>query len=306
MTDFQNAARAIVDNILEHEPIEATWAGVHTYDAEYPDVSAKGFAAQRDRANEHLATLRRYDPEKLDPTDQIDWRMLFSKFEVQLRELAELEPHKHSPSLYPNVAVDGIYCLLARAYAPLEARMPAIVSRLGKIPSILAAGRHNLDRAPAVWREIAIEETQGAGAFLRETVGPLAKDHPGAFASNLDAALTAIEEYGRFLRDDFASRNGRPFAVGRELFDFKLKREHLLDIDADGLLRFGERAVRTTQEQLAEIARQIDAKRTWGELVDEARQDLPKEQALLAEYQAGVSHTRRFVEDRKLASIPSR
>lgn len=304
MSDFQARARAIVDDILAHEPIEATWAGIHAHDAEYPDVSAAGFAHQQARAQEHLATLRRYDPKQLDASDQIDWQMLLSKFEVQLRELAELEPHKHNPSLYPNVAVEGIYCLLARDYAPLKERLPALVSRLGKIPAILSAGRANLVRAPAVWREIAIEETQGAATFLRETVGPIAREHSADLASNLDAALAATQAYEAFLHDEFSSRNGMPFAAGRAFFDYKLKHDHLLDVDAEGLLRFGERAVRTTSEQLAEVARQIDPKRSWGELVDEARKDLPREQALLEEYQAGVSKTRRFVEDRDLASIP--
>ncbi|HXW50380.1 MAG TPA: DUF885 domain-containing protein [Candidatus Acidoferrales bacterium] len=305
MSDFQATARAIVDNILAHEPIEATWAGIHTYDAEYPDVSADGFAQQAARAKQHLATLRGYDPRQLNPQDKIDWQMLVSKFEVQQRELADLEPHKHSPSLYPNVAVEGIYCLLARDYAPLSERLPALVSRLSKIPQILEAGRTNLERAPAVWRDIALEEAGGAAAFLRETVGPLAREYGGSLATNLDAAIAAVESYQEFLQDDFAHRNGMSFACGREFFDFKLKREHLLDIDAVGLLRFGERAVQTTLDQLADVARGIDPKRTWGDLVDEARKDLPKEQALLEEYQAGVTRTRKFVEDRRLASIPN-
>ncbi len=304
MSDFLTTARAIVDDILVHEPIDATWAGVHTHDADYPDLSADGFAHLQTRAKQHLASLHRYDPQELPSEEQIDWHLLVSKFEVQLRELAELEPHKHNPSLYPNVAVEGIYSILARDYAPLNERMPALVSRLGKIPSIFAAGRANLQRSPAIWREIAIEETQGAGEFLRETVGPLARNLGGALGSNLQAALAATADYERFLTADFATSNGMPFAIGRDLFDFKLKREHLLELDTRALLQFGDRAVRTTQEQLAAVAQQIDPKKTWGEIVDEARQELPQPRSLLEEYQAGVSTTRQFVQDRKLVSIP--
>jgi uncharacterized protein (DUF885 family) len=304
MTEFSAVAQTIVDAILADEPINATWAGIHTYDAEYPDVTADGFVQLATHAKEHLATLRRFDPSGLEAQDCIDWKMLVSKFDVQLRELAELEPHKHNPSMYPSVAVEGIYSLLARAYAPLAERMPALDSRLGKIPAIFAAGMANLARVPELWREIAIEETQASAQFLRETVGPLAHQSGGTLAKNLEAALAATQSYERYLRSELGGRNGLPYAIGRDLFDFKLEHEHLLRLDADELLRFGERAVEQTQRQLADLARQIDASKTWGELIDEARTDLPDERLLLQEYQTGVRRAREFVEQRKLASIP--
>jgi uncharacterized protein (DUF885 family) len=304
MTEFSAVAQTIVDATLADEPIEATWAGIHAYDAEYPDVTADGFAQLATHAKEHLATLRRFDPSGLEAQEYIDWKMLVSKFDVQLRELAELEAHKHNPSMYPSVAVEGIYSLLARAYAPLAERMPALDSRLGKIPAIFAAGMANLERVPELWREIAIEETEASSQFLRETVGPLARQHGGTLAKNLEAALAAIQSYERYLRSELGGRNGLPYAIGRDLFDFKLEHEHLLRLNADELLRFGERAVEQTQRQLADVARQVDASKTWGELIDEARTDLPDERSLLQEYQTGVRRAREFVEQRKLASIP--
>ncbi len=304
MTEFARTARAIIDDLLSHEPLEATWAGIHDYDAEYPDVTLDGFMQQRERAKAHLSTLRRYNPGELAPADRIDWHMLVSRFEVQLRESEQLELHKHSPSLYPSVAIDGIYSLLARNFTPLRDRLPALASRLSKIPGIFTAGRTNLKRSPSIWKEIAIEETDGAIDFLRHTVGPIAREHT-VLTDGLNGAIGASEEYGRFLRDEFTQSNGMPFAVGRELFDFKLKHEHLLQLDAEALLEFGEQAVRTSLEQLRELARGIDPSKTWEELVEEARRNLPPEASLLEEYRVGVDQARQFVQDRDLVSIPS-
>lgn len=304
MTEFARCARAIINDVLKHEPIEATWAGVHDYDAEYPDVTLDGFAFQQTRAKTHLDTLRRWKPDDLSQSDAIDWHLLVSKFEVQLRESEQLQNHKHSPSLYPNIAIEGIYSLLARDYAPLRERLPALTSRLSKIPAIFSAARTNLKRAPHIWREIAIEETDGGAEFLQHTVGQIVHEH-GTLKTVLDAAIAACHDYSRFLREDFATHNSMPFAVGRELFDFKLKREHLLDLDADALLAFGERAVRTTQDQLAEVARHIDKDKPWGKLVEELRANLPDERDLLTEYRSGVDQARQFIADRKLVSIPS-
>ena len=188
MTSFSQTARSIIDAVLKHEPLEATWSGVHDYDAEYPDVSADGFAAARARAATHLATLQRWDPDTLSPDDRIDWHMLVSRLEVELRQADELELFKHSPSLYPSVAIEGVYGLLARDFAPLAERLPSLRSRLSKIPAIFASGRANLTRSPAIWREIAIEETQGAVDFLHETVAPIAREHE-QLAPALEAAV---------------------------------------------------------------------------------------------------------------------
>ena len=302
MTSFSQIARGIIDDVLKHEPLDATWAGIHDYDAEYPDVTADGFAAARARAAGYLETLRRWQPDALSADDRIDWHMLVSRFEVQLRQADELELHKHSPSLYPSVAIEGVYSLLARDFAPLRDRLPSLRSRLGKIPAILQAGRANLTRSPAIWREIAIEETQGAIDFLHQTVAPLAREHD-ALAPALDAAVTASEAYGRFLAEDFTA-DGMPFAIGRSLFDFKLEREHMLKLDADGLLAFGQNAVRTTQAQLADAGRLVDPHKSWAEIIDDARRNLPDEHALLDEYRSGVDSAKAFVRDHKLASIP--
>lgn len=304
MSDFPQTARAIIDDILANSPIEATWAGIHDYDSDYPDVTLAGFAREEVRAKAHLVSLKQWKPADLTPQARIDWELLVSHFEVELREAQQLEPHKHDPSLYPNLAVEGVYSLLARDFIPLKDRLVAVASRLGKIPAIFAAGQTNLERSPAIWTEIAVEETQGAAEFLREVVGLLAKEH-ASLAPGLEAAIKACDEYERFLTDKHAARDGMSFAIGRELFDFKLKREHLLDLDADALLRFGENAVRTTEEQMTALARTIDPDKSWGEIIDFARRELPSATTLLEEYRTGVKRSRQFVLDRKLISVPA-
>ncbi|HLW38306.1 MAG TPA: DUF885 family protein, partial [Candidatus Eremiobacteraceae bacterium] len=207
MEHFSKTSRAIVDDILKHDPIGATWAGVHDYDAQIPDVSLQGFADDQTRAKKHLTTLRAWDVAQLPPHEQIDWNLLVSKFEVDLRELAELEPQRHEPSLYPDTAISAIYSLLARDYAPLAERLPALESRLQKLPQIFAAGKTNLERSPKIWTEIAIEETEGGAEFLRHTVGPIAQQHP-ALQPSLAKALAASADYAEFLRSRQLQRDG--------------------------------------------------------------------------------------------------
>ena len=41
---FAHTARTMMFDELRHSPIEATWAGLHDYDGEMPDLSADGSA----------------------------------------------------------------------------------------------------------------------------------------------------------------------------------------------------------------------------------------------------------------------
>lgn len=302
--DFQKAARAMMLDALRRDPIAATWAGLHEYDSEVPDLSADGFADDERRARENVRALAEWPPETLAPEDQIDHRLLRAQFETEARELAALAPQHHEPSLYADAAVNGVYSLLAREFAPLADRLPAVQSRLEKIPALLDAGIQNLKRSPAIWTEIAIEETQGAAEFLTEVVAPLADGRPQMHKA-LDAARDACARYETFLRETHAQRNGMTFALGRELFDFKLRDEHLLPYDCASLLAFGERAVKQTLDALHDAAGRVDPAKSWVEIVEALRTDHPSEAELLSGYREGVAQALAFVKARGLVSVPS-
>ena len=303
MDDFQAAARRIIDDYLLHEPIKATLAGLHDHDAELPDLTADGFHAASLRAKAYLATLERFDANRLSVSERIDHTLLVSRFSTDVREFAELAPHRHDPSLYANVAIVGIYSLLMHDSAPTDARMPSILGRLEGVPKIIAAAQDNLDRSPAIWTQIAIEEAEGGAAFFRSQVEPLCRDDKRLHGA-LDNAIAAFDEYRTFLGGSYASRNGKSFAIGRELFDFKLRNEHLLPYDSDSLLAFGEQAVRETIEALERNAASIDPSKAWTQLVETLRTDHPDERHLLEEYRSGVEAARKFVVDRGLATMP--
>jgi uncharacterized protein (DUF885 family) len=302
--DFQKAAKAMMLDALRRNPIDATWNGLHDHDHEVPDLSADGFAEDVRRARENVRALADWSPQSLSPEDRIDHRMLLARFETEARELEATEPQYHDPSLYADTAVNGVYSLLAREFAPLADRLPAVQSRLEKIPALFDAGIENLKSSPAIWTEIAIEETQGAADFLNDVVAPLAHDH-AQMRKALDAALAACVRYETFLRETHAPRDGMTFALGRELFDFKLRDEHLLSYDCESLLAFGENAVATTLDALRQEAKRIDPDRDWGAIVETLRTDHPPHDALLARYREGVDEAREFVRTRGLATIPS-
>jgi hypothetical protein len=303
MSDFAAAAELIIRARLKDDPVHATLAGLHDYDAELPDLTPDGVAHTRAQLVTHAAILASFTQGDLTPDERLDHRLLASLLDVELRELDELRPTEHDPSLYPSIAAEGVYAILARDFAPLAQRMPSVIARLRKIPALLETGMRTLTRSPRIWTEIALDETDGAHAFLESTVATLLPDTREARGALTDA-LAALSGYEAFLEQRHVQRDGMAFAVGRELFDYKLKHEHFLPYTTQSLLEFGEEAVRLTELRLSEVAAIIGRDATWPELIERLRTDHPDENGLLDEYRRGLGEARRFVLERGLVSVP--
>lgn len=303
MTEFAAAAEVIVRARLADDPVAATWAGLHDYDCDLPDVTADGIAQSRATLNAHIARLADFTPGDLTSDERLDHRLLASMLQVDLRERMELQPERHDPSLYPSIAADGVYSLLAHDFAPIAQRLSAVVARLRKVPGVLSAAKQNLVRSPRIWTEIAIDETHGALEFCDETVAPLLADHLEGRAA-LAVAIDALGDYEHFLKERHLQRDGMAFAIGRDFFDYKLRHEHFLPYTAATLVEVGEEAIRLTLLRLREVAALIDPAATWDSLVDELRRDTPSEGSLLEEYRRSLAEARRFVVDRRLATMP--
>jgi uncharacterized protein (DUF885 family) len=304
MTEFAAATELIIRARLKDDPVHATFAGLHDYDAELPDLTPDGVTHTRSQLVAQTAILAGFTPGDLDPHERLDHRLLASLLDVELRELDELRPTEHDPSLYPSIAAEGVYAILARDAAPLAQRLPSVVARLRKIPALLATGMRNLTRSPRVWTDVALDETEGAREFLDSTVAALLPDTTEARGALTDA-IAALDAYEDFLKRRHAQRDGITFAVGREFFDYKLKHEHFLPYTAESLLEFGERAVRLTEMRLDEVAAIIDRDATWPQLIERLRTDHPDAGALLDEYRRGLADARGFVVEHKLVSVPA-
>jgi uncharacterized protein (DUF885 family) len=303
MSDFAAATELIIRARLKDDPVHATLAGLHQHDAELPDLTPDGVAHTRAQLVAQAAILAGFTPGDLTRDERLDHRLLASLLDVELRELDELRPTEHDPSLYPSIAAEGVYAILVRDFAPLAQRLPSMIARLQKIPALLTTGMRNLTRSPRIWTDIALDETDGARAFLESTVAELLPDAAQARGALKDA-IAALRAYEDFLKQRHAQRDGMAFAVGRELFDYKLKHEHFLPYTTQSLLDFGEQAVRLTELRLDEVAAIIDRSANWPQLIERLRTDHPDERGLLDEYRRGLAQARRFVVERGLVSMP--
>src|SRR6266702_3663397 len=137
---FGALSEEFVEVTLRHDPVAATLAGIHDYDARLPDDTPEGFRA-------HGAWLRDFEQrivtavpwEGLPAEARVDYALLRSKVATMRAEIEEIRRHTLNPAIYPAKALQGVFLLMARSFAPLEERKEAILARLMAIPDYLHA-----------------------------------------------------------------------------------------------------------------------------------------------------------------------
>jgi uncharacterized protein (DUF885 family) len=211
------------------------------------------------------------------------------------------------PCLYPEIGLHSVFLLIVREFAPLEARLTSAACRLEQIPRLLDEGRANIYNPPPVYTQVAIDVAEGALLFLKDVVPPLAPQVPalrGRLLTAVAKAQSAMEGYLAWLKTELLPKSTGYFAVGEELFRFRLQNDLMIDMSCTELLWLGYKTIAATRRQLTRQARRIDPTKSWVQVVDRIKDDHPTAPELLGFYRTQMERTRNFVAKEGIAPIP--
>jgi hypothetical protein len=162
--------------------VAATRLGVHRGDGRLDDVSLANIAVQAGRLHAEQAELAALDPAALSPSERDDRDILSAAIARELLDDETIQPWRHDPDSYVSLAVNAVYDLIDRDFAPLPERMRAAVSRERAMPALFALAEAQLADVPQPFLDIAREDLDGSFDFV-------GKDAPSAFASVDDQGL---------------------------------------------------------------------------------------------------------------------
>jgi uncharacterized protein (DUF885 family) len=306
----------LIDEVLaflwEASPSSATAFGIHDHDSRLADYSPAAIAARARRLAEFGAELERLPGggEGLADHEVLDARVLRSLLEVEERMHRETRLPFRDPCVYLDEILYGVYYLVQREFAPLPERAGLAARRLLEVPRLLDQGKANLSdprEVPPAWIGSALQLIGGSRVFFGDLDRSLAP-RAGAAGPDLGRAIKvaarAVEGFERDLRDRVAPMAAGDFAIGRDLFEFLVRVQHGIDLDADGLHEFGSDLIRTTGERLEEAVLSIDRSRPWQDLVGEWKGDHPGTETFVEEYRREVERARDFVLKHGLATLP--
>jgi uncharacterized protein (DUF885 family) len=219
---FAELAGRIIDGLLAHDPVSATWLGEHAYDDLLPDASPDGLAAALGTVEAALTAVDQVDDVALPPGPAVDLEILRNALDQERLAIDVLRPHAWDP-LVANPGT-AIRLLLARDFAPLAERLRSAAGRLAAVPEALAVARASLVDMPRVHVETAIGQFQGTQALLLgQLVDELALEPAvrGLVEPARLAALEALDEHVAWLRSALDDTQGDP-RLGEEKYAAKL------------------------------------------------------------------------------------
>ncbi|KYF84647.1 hypothetical protein BE17_16605, partial [Sorangium cellulosum] len=251
-----------LEEYLRDEPVRATEAGDHRYDAAWPDITEQGEAARRRAIEGALAELLSVPAAQLGLQSRVDAAMIENQLRSTLFAIDELREATWNPMVTTGLVGDGLDPLITRSFAPLEERLRSLGGRLSGVPALVRAAKQRLTGAPPrIHTETAIAQNQGLIALCKTDLPELFASAP-AQRAELDAAAraaaAALEDFQAFLEKELLPRSNGDFRLGRARFEKKLR--FALDdaaIDIDGVVRSARALLAQTHTEMLETSREL-------------------------------------------------
>jgi uncharacterized protein (DUF885 family) len=307
--EFYRHAEEFIDRLMKEAPVAATQLGDHRFDDRLTDFSKAGIERQRQELKAFVDEFDGLDTASFDVDAKIDHRLMLQVAKSILRDLERFRSHLRNPGSYSDECMAGVFLLLVTEFAPLEARLEKVLGRLRAIPGALAQGKQNIipQEVPPVWNDVTLESCQQGLAIFTALIPALAQNAP-KLTKDLNAAsqsaAKAFEDYARFLKEDVAAQARGSFAAGKQLFEQMVHENHMLDYNADEVLKVGWRLFEETQKAMTELAQRIDRQKTARELLEIAKASHPKADELLDVYRREMARAREFVATHNIVTIP--
>ncbi len=260
---FADLSKRALEGWLQLSPVSATQIGEHRYDGEIDDLSAEGRQKSLDFSRKMLTELAAMDVSKLSRENQVDAAILRNQLEYDAWTNETLQAWAWDPQVYSGLAGGALYNLMAREFAPLPDRLKSAITRMEKIPTLLAQARANLDpaRVPKIHAETVAKQNAGILSIVDSFITPHAKELPEADQQRLAAATEtlkkAVEEHQQWLDKTLVPNARGDFRVGEKIYDQKLKFALLSSLSRADIKQRAEGELKRVRGEMYAIAQQV-------------------------------------------------
>jgi uncharacterized protein (DUF885 family) len=307
---FATLADRYWDEELARSPAFATQVGIHRYDDQLIDLSAQAIKKYAAAQKEWLRKFAAVDATKLSRDEAIDLQIVEHEAKAAIVDIEVYRRWRRLPRVYAEPALNSVYLVVKRNFAPLAERMKHVIAREQQIPKLILAAKQNLDDVDPINIELALTELPANIDFLQtDTVAAFATVKDAALqeklAASTKAATGALADYGAWLKKDLLPRAKGHFAIGADAFAQKLAADEGITEPLDVVLARGEAELKRLREAFVATAKKIDPSRPAPEVQAQLAADHGKSETLVADVQARLAGLRKFLVDKQIVSIPS-
>ena len=307
---FTALASEYLEDIFRRQPTQATDLGIHKYDDQLENYSRQGVMDAIAAARGFRDRVNGINPSSLSADKQLDREQLLHAIDSRILMLAVVRPWAKDADSYSSGVTNTAYVMIKRRFAPPEERLRKLIAREKAMPAALLEARKNIENPPQIYTQIAIEQLDGNRTFFETAVPGGFKDVKdqallAEFKKTNNAVIAALVDYKKWLQDDLLKRSKGEFAFGQDIYRRKLSADEMIDVPLAELLAIAERDLRRNQASFAEVAHNIDAKKTPDQVLAAVAADHPPASTLLEYTQKELDAIGRFMTDRHIITIPS-
>ncbi len=304
-SQFDKVVQEFLTRSLEINPVAGTYLGLHEYDDSLPKGGREWIEANLKLAQEVKEALKDFPPGSLTGYRRVDrelleWVVDLSIFEHQKIRMWE----KYSPSV--DVLGGSIYLLMVRDFAPLEARLKSIASRLEQFPEFEKRNRELLKDPVRVWNSIALQSGYGMHQLL-DILEEQASNYPSIreeVRASISTTREALNDHLKWLETEVLPRSKDEFHLGKPLFNELLKLRGI-PYDADELVEIGYSYLERYKEELKELAHEIMEGASPDEVLEIIKERRPKTfEEALNHYRKSVESVKAFLREKEIVSLP--
>lgn len=319
---FKTLVDEFMDWYFQANPVTATYIGEHKYDGLLDDFSPEAILAEQNSLKSFLERMKTINPTKLNDTNRVDFKILENEIHSQLLGNEELKSWEKSPVMYNYVVGGSINSLITRDFAPWSERMKNILSRLKQIPRLLEQAKANLTNPSQINTQTAIRQNKGTINLIKNDLSKVLDEAPelkDSLIAKSQKAITALEDYQKFLENDLLPRSQGDFRLGKELYEKKLRYTLQSNLSSDEIVKRAEEEFTRVQKRMYDIAQSLHDKlfpthkhKESGEqlesvivkeVLDEIAKAHPQKDELLAVCRQIMKELEKFVKEKDLVDL---
>jgi uncharacterized protein (DUF885 family) len=334
LTGFPALASDFVFTSLAFSPASATQAGLHDWTDPYTgrrahldslldSFSPEAIAKQRAYFVHVQSRLAALDRAHLDAQTQADYDVVASAAAFALFGITKERFHQYKPQMYAEDLGNTLFANISLEYADKNTRASDLTARVARVPAFLAVARRNLRATNDIYTKVALEETDGVSALIKDMGVDFTRGTPSEarYAKVAPRAIAALASFQRFVRDSLSKRGAVDWRSGIGLFNAKWKYSLAVSLTPDEELKIAEDSMRRTRAAMLVLARPLhdrwfpahkhdgDSTAVLNAIVSETLARIGNEHAnrdsILQQAKADVAALTKVVRDQRTVSLDS-
>ncbi len=307
MDELKKLINDFIDYQHRDNPFLATRRGDYQYETEVFKVNKSAINKRRQLLYEFKSRVEDL-PKYKNIKDENDKKLLSILIGDSLRELNIIKPFENNPGYYASQIMSMAHVMLTRDYQEINERVNNLEVRLRKSICYLKGSKDLLTKPNyELTKQAILQARRGGVSYFSSKVYEMIEHQGGVLTKEIRQTLKevvlAFKEHIKFLENLLPKAKGK-FAIGEDVYNEFLNNSYLLDYTNQELIKIGYQLLEKTQNEMINLAREIDANSDWQKIISEMKDSHPKADNLLQTYKKELNNVKQFVINNKVASIP--